>query len=217
MQFNQEFSIWCSEFDACCNTIGVKELWETITQSVVLFRYPKMHLVGHISHTVQPMNSGYNLTKDISEQQHICDITETYQLSNKVNYIRLMLKHNDLYTSLHYMEEVLSHFALQGWYDINSAILINLLSATDKQQTSCRSQLLCLQHCQDKPFFCHAPQQVYYLRETLVCSDCRSIKLTSLRDALVDFWIRHYRERFCTQIKEDWSSDLITMYSLTDD
>ena len=44
-----------------------------------------------------------------------------------------MLKHDDRCTSLDYMEETLSHLALEGWYDIDSANVFNLLSATHKR------------------------------------------------------------------------------------
>jgi len=44
-----------------------------------------------------------------------------------------MLKHNDRCPSLDYMEETVFHLALQGWYDIDSAKVFNLLSATNKR------------------------------------------------------------------------------------
>jgi len=61
------------------------------------------------------MGSGDNLTTDISEQQHITNVEEAYRSSNKVNYIRQILKHNDQCTSLYYMEETLSYPALERW------------------------------------------------------------------------------------------------------
>ena len=67
------------------------------------------------------MGSGDNCTTDISERIHISTVKEAYGSSNKVNYIRQMLKHNDRYTRLVYMEETLSSLALEGWYDIDSA------------------------------------------------------------------------------------------------
>ena len=71
------------------------------------------------------MGSSDNFTTDISEQLHIANVKEAYRSSNKVNYIRKMLKHND------YMEETLSYLALEGWYNVDSAKVFNLLSATD--------------------------------------------------------------------------------------
>jgi hypothetical protein len=44
-----------------------------------------------------------------------------------------MLKKKDWCTGFDYMEETLSYLALQGWYEIDSAKVFNLLSAADKQ------------------------------------------------------------------------------------
>jgi len=53
------------------------------------------------------MGSGHKVTPDISERLHIANVEEAYQSSNKVNYIRQMLKYNDWCTGLDYMEETL--------------------------------------------------------------------------------------------------------------
>src|SRR5882757_2049747 len=106
------------------------------------------------------MGSGDNFITDISERLHIANVKEAYQSSNKVNYIRQMLKHNDRCTSLDYMEEILSYLALQGWYDIDSAKVFNLLSAADKRQNTRRAHLLRLHHCLKQPFFRPVSQQV---------------------------------------------------------
>ena len=79
------------------------------------------------------MGSGNNFTTEISERLHIPKVKERYRSSNKVNYIRQMVNHNDQCTGLDFMEETLCHLALEGWYDIDSAKVFNLLSATDKQ------------------------------------------------------------------------------------
>jgi len=115
-----------------------------------------------------------------------------------------MLKHNDWSTALDYMEETLSYLALQRWYDIDWAKVSNLLSTADKQQNTCGAHLLCLQHCQDEPFFCPVSPQVHHLRETDVRGVCRSIQFTSLRDASEDFGIPNFRQLFRSHIEEDW-------------
>ena len=61
------------------------------------------------------MGSGDNFTTDISERLHLAKVKQAYRSSNKVNYIRQILKHNDQCTGLDYMEEALSYVALQGW------------------------------------------------------------------------------------------------------
>jgi hypothetical protein len=72
-----------------------------------------------------------NFTNDISERLYFANMKAAYGCNIKANYIQQMLKHNDRCTGLDYMEETLSHLALQGWYDIDWAEVFNLLSATD--------------------------------------------------------------------------------------
>jgi len=119
-----------------------------------------------------------------------------------------MLKHNDRCTSLDYMEETLSYLALQGWYDIDSAKVFNLLSATNKRRSTCRAHLLRLQTIEDEPIIRPVSQQLYHLRETHVHGVCRSIKLTSLRDASEDLRIPNFGQLFCAQIEEDWGHEV---------
>jgi len=166
MRFKQELSIRLIEFEPWWRAIGVQELRKTIEQHGLHFRYPMMHLVRPISESIWRMGSGNNFTTYISEWLHIGNVTEAYRSTNKVYYIRQMLKHNDRSTALDYMEETLSYLALQGWYDIDSAKVFNLPSAADKQQNTWGALLLRLQHCQDEPFFCPVSPQVHHLRET---------------------------------------------------
>jgi len=163
-----------------------------------------MHLVSHISESIRRMGSSNNFTTDISELLHIGHVKEEYRFTNKVDYIHQILKHNGRCTSLDYMEETLSNHALQGWYDIDSTNVFNLLSAPDKRRNSRRAHLLPLHHCQKEPFFRPASQQVHHLWETPVHGVCRSIKLTSLRDASVDFGLPNFGQLFCTQIEDHW-------------
>jgi len=131
-----------------------------------------------------------------------------YRSSNKVNYIRQMLKHNDRCTGLDYMEKTLPYPALKGWYDIDSAKAFNLLFTTDKQRSTHRAHLLRLQTIQDESIIRPVSQQVYHLRETHVRGVCRSIKLTSLRDASEDVGISNFGQLFCAQIDEDWGHEV---------
>ena len=79
------------------------------------------------------MGSGDNFTTDNPEWLHIANVKEAYRSTNKVNDIRQILKHNDRCTSLDYREEMLSHLALQGCYNIDLAKVFNQLSATNEQ------------------------------------------------------------------------------------
>jgi hypothetical protein len=60
------------------------------------------------------------------------------------------------------MEEILSYIALQGWYDIDSANVFNLLSATNKWQSTRTDHLLCLQTVEDEPVIHPVSQQLYH-------------------------------------------------------
>jgi len=143
------------------------------------------------------MASGDKFPTDISEWLHNARVKQAYRSGNKVNYIRKMLKHNHRSIGLDYIEETLSCLALQGWYDIDSAKVFNLLSTTNKWRSAHRAHLLHLQTIQDWPFFCPILQQVYHLRETHVRQVCRSIKSTSLRDASDKFGIPRFAQLFC--------------------
>lgn len=72
-----------------------------------------------------------NITSDISEGIHITNMHNPNQSSNNINYIGQMLKHNDHFTGLDYMDNTLSSLALQGWCDIKFAKEFNIRSATD--------------------------------------------------------------------------------------
>ena len=166
-----------------------------------------MHLVSHISESIRRMGSGNNFTTDNSERLHIVNMTEAYWSPNKVNYIWQMQRHNDRCPGLDYMQEMLSHFALQGCYYIHSAKVFNLLSATDKWWNTRRADLLPVQQCQEEPTFRPVSQQVHHLRETHVCGMCRSIILTLLSDASEDFRIPNFGQLFSAPIGADWAQE----------
>jgi len=208
MRFTKQFSISLVEFEAWWQGIGVQELWKTIEQLVIHFGYPNMHLVSHISESIRRMGSGDNFTSDISEWIHIGNVKEAYRSTNKVNYMQQMLRHNDRCTGLNYMEETLSYLALQGWYDIDSAKVFNRLSAADKWWNTRQAHLVHLHNCPKEPFFRPVSPQVHHLRETHVSGVCRSIKLTSLRDASVDFGIPNFVQLFRTHNEDGWGHDV---------
>jgi len=203
-QAKNGFSIRLIGCEAGKWAIGIQELRKPIEQCVIHFRYQRIHLVSHISESIRWIGSSENLTTHISRWLHMGNVKEAYRSTNKVNYIRLILKHNDWCTGLHYMVETLLYLALQGWYNIDSAKVFNLPTTADTQWNTCRAPPLCLQHCQQEPLFCAVLQWVHHLRETRVCGECRSIKLTSLRTTSEDFSIPNFGQQFCAQIEEDW-------------
>jgi len=113
IRFIKELSIHLIQFKAWWQAIGTQELRKTSERSVIHFGYWKMHLMGHISEWIQRMGSGDNFTTNISERLHIGNVKAAYRSTNKVNYIRQMLKHNDRFTGLDYIKETLSYLALQ--------------------------------------------------------------------------------------------------------
>jgi len=207
-RFNMEFSIHMIESEAWWETIGIQALRKSIEQHVIHFGYPKRYPVSHISESIWRMGSGDNFTRDISERRHIANVKEAYRSTNKVNYIRQMLNHNDRCTGLDYMVETLSYLALQGWYDIDSAKVFNLLSATDMRRSPCRAHVLRLQTIEDEPIICPVSQQLYHLRGTHVRGVCRSINLTSLRDASEDFGIPDFGQLIRAQIEDHWGHEV---------
>jgi len=167
-----------------------------------------MHLIRHISKSIWRMGSADNFITNVSERRHRSNVTDAYRSSNKVNDIRQMLKHNDWCPGLHYMEETLSYLALEGWYDIDSANVFNLLSATDKQQSPCRAHLLRLQTIQDEPIIRPVSQQLYHLREKHVRRVCRSIISTSHKNASEDFGIPNFGQQFSALIEQVWGHEV---------
>jgi len=106
------------------------------------------------------------------------------------------------------MEEILAYLPLQGSYDIDSARVFNLLSATDKRRSTRRAHLLRLKTIEDEPIICPVSQQLYHLREMHVRGVCSSIKLTTLRDASEGFRIPNFGQLFRGQIEEDWGHEV---------
>jgi len=196
------------EFDAWCKTISIQVIQKTIQQCAMHFGYPKMHLVSHIPESNRWIGLGDNFTTDISGGLHMTNVKEAYRSSNKLNCIRQMLKHNDQCASLHHMEETLLYHALQGWYNIDSANVFNLLSATDKRRSTCRVHLFCLQTIEDETFIRPVSQQENHSRETHVSRVCRSFKLTSHRDASENVGIPNFQQLFCAHTEEDWGHEV---------
>jgi len=148
-QLKTEFLIRLIEFESWRETIGIQALEATIEQLMIHFGYARMHLVSHISESMQRMRSGDVVTTAISERLHIANVKEAYWSSNIVNYIQQMVKHNDQCTSLDYMEETLTNLPLQGWYNSDSAKVFNLLCTTHKSRSTRRAHLLHLQTIED--------------------------------------------------------------------
>ena len=124
MRHTKGFSLCVVVIKDWCQAIGNLELWKTIEQHVIKFRYSTMHHLRQISESIGRIGSGENFTTDRTELLHIDQVKEPYRSTNQVNYIQQMLKHNHWCTRVEYMKEPLRYFDLQGWYDIDSAKVI---------------------------------------------------------------------------------------------
>jgi hypothetical protein len=114
-QLKKNFCIRLIGFETWGETISNQTLWKSIGQGVIHFRYTKMHLESHISESIRRMGSSDHFTTDHSARLNIANVKEGYCSTNKVNYIREMLEHNDRFTSLDYMVGTLSYLVLPAW------------------------------------------------------------------------------------------------------
>jgi hypothetical protein len=106
------------------------------------------------------MGSANDFTTDISEWIHIHNVKEWYWLTNNINYIRQMLKHNNWCTGHDSMAETLSQHALQGWYDIACANGFNPLAPTNIWWNACSAHRIRIQHIKQSHF--SAPYHTRY-------------------------------------------------------
>ena len=104
------------------------------------FGKPKMHLLSHYREFIIRMGASHNFSTDISELLHISNITDAYRASNRVNFMRQVLVHNDRHTALDYMHQTIRWLALQGWHDKDSAALLNLIRAAEKRRYTRRAR-----------------------------------------------------------------------------
>jgi len=80
--------------------------------------------------------------------------------------------------------------------------MFNLLSATDKRRSTCRAYLLYLETIEDEHFSSPVAQHCISFERNACQWGCRSIKLTSLRDASEDFGIPNFGQLIRTHSKE---------------
>jgi len=203
MQLKKTLPMSLIKFEASWQAIGIQELRKTIIQGVIHFGYPKLHLASHVSQYIWQIRSGEIFSLNISDMLYTGNVKQRYRSTNKLNFMRQLLKHNDQSSGYNYMEMSHSHPGLRGWSPIDSAQVLNLLSTADKQWNTHRAHHILLQHCQDVPFDCPVSPQVHYWRAMSVHGLCRSIKLISLWDALKHFRVCKCRQLCCTHVQVD--------------
>jgi len=189
MWFHNIFSFPLVEFESCSEKFCVQELQKTIEQHTIHFGHPQIHLGTQISESIWRLGSGNSFTVDISEWLHLSNAQKAYSFSNKVDYIRHKCKHNNWCIGLQYVAKIHLVLALLGWSYIDCAKIFNLLSCTNTWRNTTRAHLLHHLYCQEELFFHPVSQHVHHLSKMHVHGVCRSIELTSLRDASVDFGI----------------------------
>jgi len=204
MRLKNQLSICFSECELWWDAIGIPELGITNEQSAILIRHFKTQLVSQIPRWIWCIGSSDNFSTDISEQWHSCNVQEVYRCTIKVSYTGQMMQFNDHCTCLDDIEETPEYLALEDWYNVDTAKVFNIPTTTDKPQNTCGGCLLHLSHSQQEPSFTPASQKVHHLRETHLLGVCRSIQLTSLRDAVVDFGIPNFVQLFYVEFEQDW-------------
>ena len=83
-----------------------------------------MHLLSHYGEFIIRMGASDNFSNDISELLNISKVKDAYRASNRVNFMRQVLAHNDRHSALDYMHQMLRWLALQGWHDKDSAAIL---------------------------------------------------------------------------------------------
>ena len=80
-------------------------------------KFPKMHMLSHVSKSICRMGSSDNFFTDLSRLLHSKIVKEAYHTSNRVQYEEKMLWYNDRHTKIAYMIQTLEHLALSRIYD----------------------------------------------------------------------------------------------------
>ena len=86
------------------------------------FGKPKRHLLRHYRE--------FMIRMDVSD--NFSNAKDAYQATNRVNFMRQVLAHNDRHTTLYYMYQTLQWLALQGWHDKDSKVILNPIRAAEK-------------------------------------------------------------------------------------
>jgi len=155
-----------------------------------------------------------NFTPAISSQLATCNVCDTYTFSNTVDCIQQMVNHNDQCTGLGSMEETLSYLTLQGWYGTDTQTAPNLLPAADKSQNTLWAQSLHQPHWEKQATLEPLLRQTEHMIEMHVCGLCRSIRLTSCWETLVELEIPMIEQLSHKPSGEKWSPELSgLMYS----
>ena len=90
-----------------------------------------MHLLSHYREFIIRMGACDNFSTNISELLNISNIKDAYRASNRVNFMRQVVAHNDRHTALDNMHQMLRWLALQGWHDKETAAILNMIRAAE--------------------------------------------------------------------------------------
>ena len=176
------------------------------------FGKPKMHLLSHYREFITRMGATDNFSTDISELLHISNVKVAYRATNRVTFMPQVLAYNDRHTALDYMHLALRSLALKGWYDKDSAAILNLISTAEKRRSTTRqarqNRILA---GEQEPFFVPdlPPPQPY--QPSKICAQSQTFKRMSLAQAAATFdiptlptLVRHHLHRI-------WGQDAVSL------
>ena len=66
-----------------------------------------MYLLSHYRECIIRMGAPDNISTDILKLLHISNVKDAYRASDRVNFMRQVLAHNDRHTALDYMHQTL--------------------------------------------------------------------------------------------------------------
>ena len=102
----------CLKYDRKWDSRKCPNLWKQLTLQFYHFGKPKMHLLCHYHKFITRMGAHNNFSTKISKLLHILNIKKVYHASNGVNFMLQLLQHNDRYTTIDYMEQILQWLAV---------------------------------------------------------------------------------------------------------
>ena len=128
------------------------------------------------------MGTTDNFTTDISELLHISNVKAAYRATNWVNFMHQVLAHNDRHTALDYMHLALRSLALKGWYDGDSAAILDLISTAEKRRLTTRQawQNRVLAKEPEPVFVPDLPPPSQPYRPSRICAQSQTFKRMSL-------------------------------------
>jgi hypothetical protein len=181
------------------------------------FGLPKMHLLSHYREFIVQMGSPDNYTTDISERLHITNVKNPYRGSNRVDFLRQILLHNDRHTSIAYMEQTLKWLAMKGWHDADSAAVLNLMSPQDKRQMTRRARHRRILANQPDPSIQPASRPPLRFQGSQICAPSEHFRRMSLAAAAGVLKISNLPSLVEEYLNQLWGREVVSLIWGPDD